>query len=353
MNKGMVLSILFLVLTGCGGDGSNGDNSFRATTSLPDMNSSLPIPSFNVVSFDSHPACNSQHPNVSFTLTNSFDIDSAYVTLLATLLVEDEMETALSQFSKWGFNNIKVWNHAWNGMRLYVAEHNEFVFVIFRGTTTAIEYASNAMFLTTPTDAYEGGRAHAGMWNTFKASRDEIHQIINALGGTEKPVVFAGHSRGAAFSTLQAAYFSEQGGDVASVYSFAQPRLGNSALASHLNELIGDRYYRVKYELDVTPQVAPTSDVALPLYEEGYLPLWLSEEIAHLGYDYDPGKMIMLSKEGELHFDPNRYESQMAFWRDLFDSNPNLIWSLPAIIKSFPLNHHPRMYICRLSEAYQ
>jgi len=353
MCKGIVFSILLLVLAGCGSSGSNGGNSSRATTSPPGVEETQPIPSFNAISFDTHPECASETPDVFFTLTDNFDVDSAYVALLATLLVEDEIEAARTQFSKWGFSSVNVWNHSWNGMRLYVAEHDEFVFVIFRGTTTAIEYASNAMFLTTPTEGYAEGRAHAGIWNTFKTSRSEIHQMINDIGGAEKPVVFAGHSRGAAFSTLQAAYFAEHGGDVASVYSFAQPRLGNSVLATRLDELIGNRYYRMKYELDVTPQVAPTGDVALQLYEEGYLPLWLGEEIANLGYDYDAGEMIMLSGLGVLHLDPDPYEWQMAFWRDLFDSNPNLIWSLPAIIKSFPVNHNPRMYICRLSETYQ
>jgi hypothetical protein len=361
MYKGIVFSILLLMLVGCGGGGSDGGSSSRATTPPHDAETpddangsgSLPIPSFNAISFDSHPECSSETPDVFFTLTDSFDTDSAYLALLATLLVEDEVETARKQFSSWGFSSVNVWNHSWNGMRLYVAEHDEFVFVIFRGTTKAIEYVSNAMFLTTPTEDYTEGRAHAGIWNTFKASRDEIHQIISDMGGAEKPVVFAGHSRGAAFSTLQAAYFSEQGGDVASIYSFAQPRLGNSALATNLDSLIGDRYYRMKYELDVTPQVAPTSDAALQLYEEGYFPLWLGEEIANLGYDYDAGAMVMLSEQGVLHLDPDPHEWQMAFWHDLFNNNPNLILSLPAIIKSFPVNHNPRMYICRLSETFQ
>ena len=360
MCKGMVFSVLLLLLVGCGGGGSGGGNSSRGTTNpnvgTPDdinAGNSLPITSFKSASFDTHPECSSETPDVFFSLTDNFDTDSAYVMLLATLLVEDEIETARAQFTQWGFSSINVWNHPWNGMRLYIAEHDDFVFVIFRGTTKPIEYVSNALFLTTPTEDYAEGRAHSGIWDTFKASRNEIHQMISDISGVEKPVVFAGHSRGAAFSTLQAAYFAEQGGNVASVYSFAQPRLGNSALATSLDGLIGDRYYRMNYELDVTPQVAPTSEAALQLYREGYLPLWLGDEIANLGYDHGPGRLFMLSTLGVLHRDPDPYALEMEFWRDLFDSNPNLIRSLPEIIKSFPVNHNPRMYICRYSETYK
>ncbi|MDX1695512.1 MAG: lipase family protein [Ketobacteraceae bacterium] len=345
--------ILFFALSAqlvaCGGSGSGGSGT-------SDRNQAGTAYDFRSADYGVDTECESDMPDTFFQphLTG-FDLDNAYMLLLTTLLSEQETEVALSQFKSWGFFQVKDWNHTGYGTRVYIAEHQSFVLVVFRGTTEPVEIVSNAIFITEETDI-EGpdgpGRAHAGIWDVHRRTREDIHKLLMAVNDKDKPVIFAGHSRGGAFTVLQAAYFQQRNaGDIETVYTFAQPRLGDRNFSEGLDALIGDRYFRIEFERDVTPRVPPSADMAQPLYEEGYIPLWLANTVESLNYDYDPGEAYILNEAGYLDPDYDSYQTQLSFWRDLFDRFPNLVLSIPRLIEYFPENHHPRVYICKLANA--
>lgn len=353
------LFVLIFCTNACKQSGS--DSSRSADAGLLDSRE-IPIFGFKSQSFEAVSAadvgCDAEAPDVFFTFKEGFDVDNAYMLLLASLTTEQDIEVAKSQFEAWGFERVDVWEHSLLGMRAYVAEHETFVLVAYRGTSNPTEYLSNAMFTTTEADFVNDteeqastSKAHLGFWGVHKNSRLEMHNLIAQRGGLEKPVLFAGHSRGGALATLQAAYFAERGGEIASIYTFAQPRLGNTPLSSALNELLGDRYFRMDYEHDVTPRVPPSKDMATPLYNEGYIPSWLADTVEKLDYAHDPGELYLLSEAGYLELDTDGYSSQLDFWRRLFLAFPNPILSLPDLVKYFPSNHNPRVYICNLARG--
>ena len=298
--------------------------------------------------------CNQTLPDIFFTPHKmEFDLDNAFVLLLTTLLVEQEPATAIAQFKAWGFLDVREWNHVGFGARAYIAEHQSFVLVVFRGTTEAVEYLSNATFITLETDLAGGtatGRAHAGMWDVHRLIRDDVHGLLMQVNQANKPVIFAGHSRGGALTALQASYFKNRNaGVLETVYTFAQPRLGDRHFSEALKALIGDRYFRMEYEFDVTPRVPPSADMAAPLYDEGHIPRWLATTVETLNYDYDPGDVYILRESGYLDRDLDSYQTQLDYWRDLFGRFPNLVLSIPQLINYFPGNHHPTVYICKLA----
>lgn len=349
--------VVILCLSAC--KHSESGSSRSADAGLLDSQG-VPVFEFQSQTFEAVSAadvgCAKDAPEVFFTLKGGFNIDNAYLLLLASLTTEQDIPVAKSQFEKWGFMGVEVWEHKLLGMRAYVAEHDEFVLVAYRGTSNPAEYLSNAMFTTTDadfntdsTEQLSPSKAHRGFWGVHKNTRDAMHNLIVQMGGAEKPVLFAGHSRGGALATLQAAYFAKKGGEIASIYTFAQPGLGNTSLSTALNNLLGDRYYRMDYELDVTPRVPPSKDMAAPLNNEGYIPSWLADVVEKLDYEHDPGELYLLSESGYLEHDLNGYNSQLEFWRKLFTTFPNPILSLPDLIKYFPNNHNPRVYICSLA----
>ncbi len=309
--------------------------------------------------YQSYPECDVPNPDLSFELVPEFSTNNAYLLLLTSLLVEQPPGVAKEQFLKWGFQEVKVYNNWLFGTRAYIAEHNDFVLVSFRGTKTPGEYLSNAMAMTRPVDLYTPndselttGRAHRGIWGVHWRTRSVVHKRIMQVNSENKPVIFTGHSRGGALASLQAAYFAEQGGEIEAVYTFAQPRLGNGTLSRAIDGLYGDRFYRMDFVKDVTPRVPPTADIAEPLHLEGKIPRWIADTVKDLGYDYDPGESYLLTETGEIIEDLDPYETQLNFWRDLFDQYPMPIFSIPELIKVFPENHNPRKYICTMARYF-
>ncbi|MCG8671826.1 MAG: lipase family protein [Pseudomonadales bacterium] len=351
----IVLFAIFLVSCGGGQDSSGGsDTESRSVgTTIPET-----ISAFRSQDLMAFPECDGSEtlPDVFFSLGDAFNVDNAYLLLLVSWFVEQfEPEQVSQQFKQWGFIDIEVWNNWDVGTRAFVAEHQDFVLVSYRGTSTPTEVLSNAIFTTANVDLYqingEQSKAHRGIWEEHERVRSSVQSIIDSFSDDNlKPVIFTGHSRGAALTALQAAYHATKGGMIQSVYTFAQPRLGNAALGLALNELFGDRFYRMNYVRDVTPRVPPSAEMALPLYNEGLIPLWLSTVVESLDYDYDPGELYILDEAGYWDFivQEDRSEEQFLFWQDLFNRFPNIVLSIPSLASYFPENHIPPVYICSL-----
>lgn len=68
-----------------------------------------------------------------------------------------------------------------------------------------------------------------------------------------------GHSLGGGIAAIATSSFIGQGLDVSSIYTFGEPRNGNSAWASYISSQISDSdYYRVTHYTDGVPQIPPT-----------------------------------------------------------------------------------------------
>lgn len=311
------------------------------------------VPAYNASHYHDHPECAVAPRNTSLGIQSVFSTDNAYLLMLTSALTEARPSQVYDQLHEWGFDSPTVWTHFWFGLRMIVAEHEEFTLVAFRGTTVVADYVSNAMYGQRSTEKLFTGNAHRGFWGVFERTHERLHELVARAGGKDKPVVFTGHSRGGAFATLMATYWHDQGGEVAALYTFAQPRLGDDELAGYIQERLGDRYYRIDVDRDITPQVPPTWDVAGRLQQAGYLHPQLAGYVEQLNYGYDAGSLFVLPETGGLFPVVDQTERADEFWFGFYERllGGKPLDRIPQIIQDFPAQHKTDLYICRLLES--
>jgi triacylglycerol lipase len=102
------------------------------------------------------------------------------------------------------------------------------------------------------TDAARGyNTAAAAVW-------PRVHDLVNKSTKTNSKVIVTGHSLGGALAALTAKWLAEDGCNVHCVYTFGMPRAGDPTFAAAYNARLGNRTYRLVYEDDAVPTVAPS-----------------------------------------------------------------------------------------------
>ncbi|NRA67780.1 MAG: lipase family protein [Pseudobacteriovorax sp.] len=318
------------------------------------------IPSFTSETFEYFPECSVQPKSVQFTLSREFHPENAYLLLLASLLSEEKRpkRTIPPQLEAWGFANSRVYNHAWWGLRLFIAEHQDFLLVTFRGTKTLSQNISNAMFSLVDAKDFEG-RVHRGFYGVYRRQKKKVLRMITEANSARKPIVFAGHSRGGAMASLFALAAVKNGLPVHQVYSFGQPRFGDLAFNRFVDSTLDNRFFRVENFNDITPNLPPPKEQATeianmvlenkPLIKEQNL----AGIIENLSYSFTAGKAYYLSADGlsdksNLGPTPETHQS-LEFWQQFKETVE--AEHIIAVIKSFRshLNDHlPPQYICHL-----
>ncbi len=147
--------------------------------------------------------------------------------------------------------------------------------VVFRGTDAddPTDIGDDADFVLKDWEC--GGQVHKG----FARALEEVRPALtNAVEGMDGPILFTGHSLGAALATLAASLYKPSG-RVGALYTFGSPRVGNSAFVDTLRDT---KSYRFRDCSDVVTR--------LPLPEMGY---------AHVG----PAHYI--DRSGAITVDPS------------------------------------------------
>jgi hypothetical protein len=110
--------------------------------------------------------------------------------------------------------------------------------VSFRGTDSddPTDLGDDVDFLLIPWQA--GGKVHQGFANALAEVRPVLDPAVKAMG---LPILFTGHSLGAALATVAAsAYRSAVAGSA--LYTFGSPRVGNAAFAATFDGMDVQRY---------------------------------------------------------------------------------------------------------------
>lgn len=94
------------------------------------------------------------------------------------------------------------------------------------------------------------GHVHGGFWNAYQAIQQEV---IDAVAGD--PVIFVGHSLGAALAIVAAASFVANGNLVKAVWGFAPPRVSPDISISSV--LAGTHMNLYRNGNDAVPAVPP------------------------------------------------------------------------------------------------
>lgn len=138
--------------------------------------------------------------------------------------------------------------------RAWVAETPTSIMVVFRGSKSPRDYIQDAKFALTK---YPCGlvmaRAHLGFTEDYKSLKDGISSTLLKLSG--KPIFVGGHSLGGGEAIPCAVDLKTHGHRIAAVYTFGQPRVGDSAFRDAYNVILGKVTWRIVNENDIVPRV--------------------------------------------------------------------------------------------------
>ncbi|MCI5125416.1 MAG: lipase family protein [Candidatus Electrothrix sp. AR5] len=143
----------------------------------------------------------------------------------------------------------------------FVAGDSEKIIVSFRGTETeeSKDLKTDKKIIRTrwPSKDQPLGKVHRGFYHALKSVWSKVAKEIVSLRTNEQSVWFTGHSLGAALTTLAAAtlYFYDKKQLVSGVYTFGQPRVGNSDFATLYNADLKEKTFRIVNNNDVVTRV--------------------------------------------------------------------------------------------------
>lgn len=160
-----------------------------------------------------------------------------------------------------------------NGTQALVLNRPDSILVVFRGTT----YEDIPADFKCRMKQTDFGTVHRGFLSYAKAAFFSLGICLEKWG--PKPLIFTGHSLGAAAAVIAAATCANKGYEIAAVYTFGCPRVGNGDFCEYANAAFGDVHYRHVNGHDGVPMLPP----------------WL------LGYQHC-GHLVYFSMQGQKRF---------------------------------------------------
>lgn len=250
-----------------------------------------------------------------------------------------------------GVEDFRIVRHRMLGMQSLVARVNGEVIVVFRGTRDVKDIVDDTRF--TPVSGRKigvPGKVHSGFIDNFSAAWQETRRNALELGARDSGVWVSGHSLGGALATLAAYKFSESGVRVHSVYSFAQPNVGNAEFAAAYNERLGDRTYTFGLPRDIVPHIPPVAGAAeafagaTPRILDAVFRIWTKRiNYRHIGSAW------RLSLDGSISPVLDRVQADRDFYNNIRIENNN--GTLPTVLASNPsylFQHEPANYHCAM-----
>lgn len=145
--------------------------------------------------------------------------------------------------------------------RVMVARFPDRVEIAFRGTRDLRNWLLDLNIYQRSLG--QGVRVHAGFLRGVDGLLPGLIAQLLPPGANKAdlpPLHFTGHSLGGALATLAAWALAREGFPVASVYSFASPRVGNGAWRRAFAEALGAVTFRVRCTGDLVPLVPGVLD---------------------------------------------------------------------------------------------
>ena len=184
-------------------------------------------------------------------------------------------------------HNFRYFNNEGRDTQAYIFRTPQFMVLAFRGSQEPKDWLTN--FTTqlrdltirkngvTSISSYKG-RVHTGFFLAWAIiERSVLAQISRwQLDAAEKgeplpPLYVTGHSLGGALATIAAAALSDNGVEVAGVYTFGQPRVGDRTFVSQLNAHTEGKVFRFVNNNDIVPHVPPPFSVWNPTRLYGHV----------------------------------------------------------------------------------
>jgi len=189
--------------------------------------------------------------------------------------------------SKYKFvrHNFRYFNNKGRDTQAYMFRTEQFMVLAFRGSQEPKDWLTNVTTqLRSFTIFKDGasklssykGRVHTGFFLSWAIIEQSVLSQISKWRAEMKteqlpPLYITGHSLGGALATMAAASLCDNGIDVAGVYTFGQPRVGDRTFASQLNKHINGRVFRFVNNNDIVPHVPPPFSVWNPTRLYGHV----------------------------------------------------------------------------------
>jgi hypothetical protein len=152
----------------------------------------------------------------------------------------------------------------------FVARRPEGVFICFRGTEPMkiADWLSDVNFHRVDFCGSHGvkpslirGLVHGGFAAALNVVRNDLLRAVALLAPKpEERIWVTGHSLGGALAVLAAAVLKfEAGRDIAGLYTYGQPRVGDNAFCEAFGATLGGRFFRYVNDQDIVPHAVPIS----------------------------------------------------------------------------------------------
>lgn len=157
----------------------------------------------------------------------------------------------------WGFNDVETFE-AIRGMDIdtqgFLAANNSHLLIAFRGSDSKADWLTNFQALYDP-GPLQNSKVHEGFQDAFFPAVLQIGRTLERFRTNNQQIWVAGHSLGGALAVLLVAVLLRDGIDVAGLYTYGAPRLGNSGFAKAFDKKMKGVSFRVVNSGDVVPHV--------------------------------------------------------------------------------------------------
>ncbi|MFG6093803.1 lipase family protein [Leptothoe sp. ISB3NOV94-8A] len=226
-------------------------------------------------------------------------------------------------------NNFRYFNARKRDTQAFIFRTNECMVLVFRGTQEIRDWTTNLdMKLRnftirragkTTVSSYKG-KVHTGFFLGWAdIERDVLKQIerwqkVSGTAAKLPPLIITGHSLGGALATMAAASLQENGFNVAGLYTFGQPRVGDLTFSRQLNKNLSGRAFRFVNNNDVVPHVPPPFSLRNPMHLYGHL--GTEKYFNSKGFLVDNYKAIYRAFDGFMGLVKSAFESGLDLIAD-------------------------------------
>lgn len=213
------------------------------------------FPTFFRMMYTPAPSCNFQPHTTRYHPANAYFLGKASQIAYWRKSKEDptpDGDRILEELQRWdgGFTDIRVFNH--NSAQGFVARHQEFLIIAFRGTDEIQDWLDN---LNLPPLRMALGSVHRGFYLSLMDIWPDMLQAIAEFQDQAQSLWITGHSLGGAMANMAALDFIEKDRPFYGVYTFGQPRCCHRDLALVFNVEAKSRYFRFQNQNDIVTRI--------------------------------------------------------------------------------------------------
>lgn len=286
---------------------------------------------------------------------SAFSVDLARWLAWASLRAY-HLPSAQKRFAEHGFELVETIENGATGLEAIIASNSDSVVISYAGTLQPQDFITDFNFA--PTEdllTFMPGKIHTGFLKALDASWNQIEKTIEKHAVNGKKIFVTGHSLGASMATLTAYRLAQKKKDIASVYLYAPPRVGNAEFVTGYNSLLGNRTFRILNNQDMVAHLPPAAEAADAFGD--LFPSPIKEKISQMLTDFNYGSVgvreFTFNDSGVLlNTDLSVSSPDLTYWSGVFARSANEnIFQIFRINSKLILDHIPTADYCYLEKA--